>query len=275
MSKDLIHYNNIINKAFTADSNIKDEFVFFLREKLFLKDNDIFINKEKILTDVEENLIKDFIKKKLEGIPLDYILNSTKFYEEDFYIDERVLIPRPETELLVDFINNQNFPQRIKVLDAGTGSGCIGISIALKNPKFDVYGLDYSMDSLYVANINKDNLHVDNFFLIHSDWLTCFNDNSFDVIVSNPPYISEDDPHLDNLIHEPNKALVSSNNGLADIKKITQQSTRILQKGGMLLFEHGFNQSNEVNNILEANGFLGITSLEDFQSHPRATLGIL
>ncbi len=257
-----------------AHPEVKDEFVFYLKEKLNFKDSDIFINKEKKLTDIEDNLIKNFIKKKQVGIPLDYILNSTKFYEEEFYVDQRVLIPRPETELLVDFINNHNF-SRVKVLDAGTGSGCIGISIALKNPKIDVYGSDYSMDSLNVASINKDNLGVDNFYLIHSDWLTCFDNNSFDLIVSNPPYISEEDPHLNNLIHEPSRALIASNQGLGDIKNIINQSKYSLKKGGMLLIEHGFNQPNEVNNILEDNGFSDISLLKDFQDHPRATLGIL
>ena len=145
MSKNLTHYNNIIDNSFEAGSDVKKELVFYLKEKLFLKHKDIYLNKEKIFTDSEDILIENFIKKKQEGIPLDYILNSTKFYEEEFYVDERVLIPRPETELLVDYINNYDFPRKIKILDAGTGSGCIGISIAIKNPKFEVYGSDYAM----------------------------------------------------------------------------------------------------------------------------------
>lgn len=275
MSKNLTHYNNIIDNSFEAGSDVKKELVFYLKEKLFLKHKDIYLNKEKIFTDSEDILIENFIKKKQEGIPLDYILNSTKFYEEEFYVDERVLIPRPETELLVDYINNYDFPRKIKILDAGTGSGCIGISIAIKNPKFEVYGSDYAIDSLNVAKINKKNLDVANFHLIQADWLCCFDEKSFDVIISNPPYIAEEDPHLNDLKHEPYQALVASNHGLGDIQKITQQSTKILKREGMLIFEHGFNQSNDVKNIFEENGFTNIKLIKDFQNHPRATLGMI
>ena len=275
MSKNLTHYNNIIDNSFEAGSDVKKELIFYLKEKLFLKHKDIYLNKEKIFTDSEDILIENFIKKKQEGIPLDYILNSTKFYEEEFYVDERVLIPRPETELLVDYINNYDFPRKIKILDAGTGSGCIGISIATKNPKFEVYGSDYAIDSLNVAKINKKNLDVANFHLIQADWLCCFDEKSFDVIISNPPYIAEEDPHLNDLKHEPYQALVASNHGLGDIQKITQQSTKILKREGMLIFEHGFNQSNDVKNIFEENGFTNIKLIKDFQNHPRATLGMI
>ena len=275
MSKNLTHYNNIIDNSFEAGSDVKKELVFYLKEKLFLKHKDIYLNKEKIFTDSEDILIENFIKKKQEGIPLDYILNSTKFYEEEFYVDERVLIPRPETELLVDYINNYDFPRKIKILDAGTGSGCIGISIAIKNPKFEVYGSDYAIDSLNVAKINKKNLDVANFHLIQADWLCCFDEKSFDVIISNPPYIAEEDPHLNDLKHEPYQALVASNHGLGDIQKITQQSTKILKREGMIIFEHGFNQSNDVKNIFEENGFTNIKLIKDFQNHPRATLGMI
>ena len=275
MSKNLTHYNNIIDDSFEASSGIKEELIFYLKEKLFLKHKDIYLNKEKIFTDNEDNLIENFIKKKKEGIPLDYILNSTKFYEEEFYVDERVLIPRSETELLVEYINNYDFSRKIKILDAGTGSGCIGISIALKNPKFEVYGSDYRIDSLHVANINKKNLDVANFHLIQADWLCCFDEKSFDVIISNPPYIAEEDQHLNDLEHEPYQALVAPNNGLGDIQKITQQSTKILKKDGMIIFEHGFNQSNDVKNIFEENGFTNVKLIKDFQNHPRATLGTI
>ena len=275
MSKNLTHYNNIIDNSFEAGSGVKKELVFYLKEKLLLKHKDIYLNKEKIFTDSEDILIENFIKKKQEGIPLDYILNSTKFYEEEFYVDERVLIPRSETELLVDYINNYDFPRKIKILDAGTGSGCIGISIALKNPKFEVYGSDYCIDSLHVANINKKNLDVANFHLIQADWLCCFDEKSFDVIISNPPYIAEEDQHLNDLEHEPYQALVAPNNGLGDIQKITQQSTKILKKEGMIIFEHGFNQSNDVKNIFEENGFTNVKLIKDFQNHPRATLGTI
>ena len=148
--------------------NIHEELNFFLKEKLKFNDQDTLINNERILTKHQQNLIEEFLEQKKQGVPLDYILNSTDFYENRFYVDERVLIPRPETEILVDYVNN-HFSSPIKVLDAGTGSGCIGISIALKNPSLNVYGSDHSVDALNVALINKNILNVNNFSLVHAD----------------------------------------------------------------------------------------------------------
>ena len=275
MSKNLNYFQNIIDKAFKPESNVKNEFIFYLKEKLQFNDNDIYVNKEKIFTDLEESLVNDFIQKKKAGIPLDYIINSSKFYEEEFYVDQRVLIPRPETELLVDFVNSYDFPKKIKILDAGTGSGCIGISIALKNPNFDIYGSDYSLDALNVASLNKNAFKIKNFSLICSDWLSCFEEDSFDVIISNPPYITKDDKHLDNLIYEPYEALVASDGGLADIKTITEQSSKMLKEGGMLIYEHGYNQSDQVDSIFNDFGFIDSKSIKDYQGIKRISYSFL
>ena len=171
------------------------------------------------------------------------------------------------------FVNH--FLSPIKVLDAGTGSGCIGISIALQNPNLNVYGSDRSADALNVALINKNKLDVDNFSLVHADWLSSFKKESFDLIVSNPPYIANQDPHLENLKYEPNKALVAKDNGLGDLRLIIEQSTEVLKSGGMLVLEHGYQQQEEVENILKKNHFVEIANLKDFQDLPRITLGTL
>ena len=172
------------------DSNvIEEEFSFYLKEKLHLSDKDIFIHNDRLLTKVEENLIEDFFKQKKEGIPLDYILNSTKFYYSDFYVDSRVLIPRPETELLVDYVV-KNFKDTMKVLDAGTGSGCIIISIIKQRPKCSGIAIDVSKSALKVAISNAKMHHLKNkinFFNINIDK---FQLNKYDFIVSNPPYIN-------------------------------------------------------------------------------------
>ena len=168
---------------------IKKDFIFFLREKLGFTDIEIYTNPNIVIKNKDKILIEKFLKQKEEGIPLDYILNSSKFYEYEFFVDSRVLIPRPETEIIVDYVNN-HFPSSINVLDAGTGSGCIGISIALQNPSFKVYGSDYSKDAIDIAFTNKNNLNVKNFSPILADWLSCFKTKCFDLIVSNPPYIA-------------------------------------------------------------------------------------
>ena len=132
---------------------IKKDFIFFLKEKLGFNENQIYINPNIVLKNKDKILIEKFLKQKEEDIPLDYILNSSKFYENEFFVDSRVLIPRPETEIIVDYVNN-HFPSSIDVLDAGTGSGCIGISIALQNPSFKVYGSDYSEDAIDLSLIH-------------------------------------------------------------------------------------------------------------------------
>ena len=258
---------------FDSDA-IKNEFIFFLKEKLHFNDAEIYISSDKVLTVEDENLIKAFIKQKNEGIPLDYILNSSKFYEYEFFVDSRVLIPRPETEIIVDYVNS-HFSSPIRLLDAGTGSGCIGISIALKNPSFQIYGSDYSEDAIDVASINKNNLSVKNFLIIHENWLSCFKTKCFDLVISNPPYIAESDSHLEKLVHEPNIALVSKERGLFSIKKIVEQSSKVLKEGGLLMIEHGYDQQDDVGSIFKKYNFSKIENLKDLQSLPRITLGTI
>ena len=275
MSSNLNFYKNKVADIWPNDQEISKEFIFYLKEYLNLKDASIYVDKDYLLSNDEQEGIEEFINHKKDGLPLDYILKKSFFYGNEFLVDQRVLIPRPETELLVDHINTLNFPDNIKILDAGTGSGCIGISIAMHNPNIQVYGLDYSAKSLEVAKANKNYFELNNFSLIHSDWLSSIKDRSIDFIVSNPPYIDSQDIHLKDLIHEPASALVASDSGLGDFKVISQQASLKLRKGGVLIFEHGYQQASEVSKIMKKNGFNNIETFKDHQSHPRITKGII
>ena len=275
MSSNLNFYKNKVADIWPNDQEISKEFIFYLKEYLNLKDASIYVDKDYLLSNDEQEGIEEFINHKKDGLPLDYILKKSFFYGNEFLVDQRVLIPRSETELLVDHINTLNFPDNIKILDAGTGSGCIGISIAMHNPNIQVYGLDYSAKSLEVAKANKNYFELNNFSLIHSDWLSSIKDRSIDFIVSNPPYIDSKDIHLKGLIHEPASALVASDNGLGDFKVISQQASLKLRKDGVLLFEHGYEQASEVSKIMKKNGFNNIETFKDHQSHPRITKGII
>lgn len=275
MSSNLNFYKNKVADIWPNDQEISKEFIFYLKEHLNLKDASIYVDKDYLLSNDEQEGIEEFINHKKDGLPLDYILKKSFFYGNEFLVDQRVLIPRSETELLVDHINTLNFPDNIKILDAGTGSGCIGISIAMHNPNIQVYGLDYSAKSLEVAKANKNYFELNNFSLIHSDWLSSIKDRSIDFIVSNPPYIDSQDIHLKDLIHEPASALVASDSGLGDFKVISQQASLKLRKGGVLIFEHGYQQASEVSKIMKKNGFNNIETFKDHQSHPRITKGII
>ena len=274
MSKNINFFKNKITETWPGKKGILTEFIFYLKEKLHLSDVSIYVDDYSLSKD-EEDSINQFITLKKQEVPLDYILEKSSFYGNNFFVDPRVLIPRPETEILVDFINKLNFQSGEIVIDAGTGSGCIGISLAIHNPHLTVYGLDFSQESLEVANKNKNNLKVENFTTIYSDWLSNIEDASCNLIVSNPPYISSEDKHLRDLHHEPLMALTALDNGLADFKTISSQASSKLLKGGMLAFEHGYKQKREVSEILKKNGFKNIETLKDHQSHPRITIGIL
>ncbi|MDA9343178.1 peptide chain release factor N(5)-glutamine methyltransferase [Gammaproteobacteria bacterium] len=275
MSSNLNFYKKKVADIWPNDQEISKEFIFYLKEYLNLKDASIYVDKDYLLSNDEQEGIEEFINHKKDGLPLDYILKKSFFYGNEFLVDQRVLIPRSETELLVDHINTLNLPDNIKILDAGTGSGCIGISIAMHNPNIQVYGLDYSAKSLEVAKANKNYFELNNFSLIHSDWLSSIKDRSIDFIVSNPPYIDSQDIHLKDLIHEPASALVASDSGLGDFKVISQQASLKLRKGGVLIFEHGYQQASEVSKIMKKNGFNNIETFKDHQSHPRITKGII
>lgn len=272
MSSKLNFYIKKIEEISSDNNNLSKELIFYLKEKLGLSDISIFIEDYK-LSKEEKNSINYFIEQKKNGVPLDYILQNSSFYNSDFFVDERVLIPRPETEILVDYINNLNLSPGIKILDAGVGSGCIGASLAKANPKTIVYGLDYSFDALKVANINKKKLELDNFYLINSKWLNSLKENTFNIVVSNPPYIAPFDSHLDKLKHEPISALVANKNGLEDFDIISFQAMKVIKDDGLLAFEHGNNQSNEVKKIMTRYGFKDINLINDYQSQPRITIG--
>ena len=272
MIKDLNFYNKKIKEIWPDNSHIAKELIFYIKEKFGLNDLSIFIDNHKFSKE-EENSINDFIEKKKKGIPLDYILQKSSFYQNDLFVDERVLIPRPETEILVDHIHNLNLNPGMKILDAGVGSGCIGISLAKLNPETFIFGLDYSFAALQVAQINKEKFNLGNFYLINSIWLDSLKENILDIVVSNPPYVGPFDPHLEELKHEPISALVAEQNGLRDFDFISLQARKVLKDGGLLAFEHGNHQANQVKSIMTKYGFKNIILIDDYQSQPRITMG--
>ena len=186
------------------------------------------------------------------------------------------LIPRPETELLVEsalkLIDGQSQP---RVLDLGTGTGAIAISIAHSRSTAIVTGSDFSRAALAVAVKNAENNRVANVAFEHSDWFESFDGQQFDVIVSNPPYIKVQDPHLNNqdIKHEPVTALIAGEDGLDDLKILISQAPQYLTNGGWLLTEHGYDQGDAVALLFTRSGFENIKSVNDLNQIPRVTLG--
>ena len=273
MPASLNTYKEKIRQLEISFPGISNNFRFFLKKALKYSDSIIVLNDDFDILDHEIEIIEGFIESSKNKIPIEYMLHEAEFYGRNFYVDNRVLIPRDETELLIDILKNYFQKKDLKVVDLGTGSGCIAISIALEIPKSIVLGVDKYLDALDVATKNKHIHQVTNFHVKQSDWLSDINVYDFDVVISNPPYIDPTDKHLKDLIHEPKNALIAADRGLSDIKKISIQAYKKLKIGGILMFEHGFNQADEVKKIMELSNFHEIENFKDYQLHPRITIG--
>ena len=273
MAASLNTYKEKIRQLEISFPGISNNFRFFLKKALKYSDSIIVLNDDFDILDHEIEIIEGFIESSKNKIPIEYMLHEAEFYGRNFYVDNRVLIPRDETELLIDILKNYYQKKDLKVVDLGTGSGCIAISIALEIPKSIVLGVDKYLDALNVATKNKHIHQVTNFHVKQSDWLSDINVYDFDVVISNPPYIDPTDKHLKDLIHEPKNALIAADRGLSDIKKISIQAYKKLKIGGILMFEHGFNQADEVKKIMELSNFHEIENFKDYQLHPRITIG--
>ncbi len=220
--------------------------------------------------------IETLVARREQGEPVAYILGEKEFYGRLFKVTPDVLIPRPETELLVDAALERLPKDRpARVLDLGTGSGCIAITIALQRPKSEVTAVDISAATLAVAQANAQLLGVDNIRFLVSDWYARLSMMRFDMILSNPPYIAANDPHLSrgDLRHEPRNALVSGPSGLNAISAIVAHAPDHLVTGGWLLFEHGYDQAENCQARLGRCGIGRTFSLSDLSGQTRVTGG--
>ncbi|PKH65543.1 peptide chain release factor N(5)-glutamine methyltransferase [Psychrobacter sp. 4Dc] len=235
------------------------------------------------LTDSEVARFNDGVNKMQQGIPLAYLTGQQEFWSLSFKVNEHTLIPRPDTEVLVEqvlsWINVQPVQLNNKrLLDLGTGSGCIAISLAyeLKHANWQVVAVDLSSEALKVAQHNAMSNNVANVEFVQSSWYQALPTNDepqFDVIVSNPPYIDETDEHLAGLTAEPISALSAPNQGLADIEHIVQHATTYLCTGGLLAIEHGYDQGDAVRQLFLDSGFESVHTVKDYGGNDRVTLG--
>jgi release factor glutamine methyltransferase len=213
-------------------------------------------------------------QRRLAGEPLAYIVGSKPFFGLDLQVDQRVLVPRPDTETLVEWALTFDTDHSVlKVLDMGTGSGAIALALKSVRPDWQVTALDASSDALAVSQINAKRLNLNVNFL-QSSWFDALIDAKFDLIVSNPPYIVEGDWHMTALAHEPKQALTSGADGLDDIRQIIVQAPDFLTSGGWLLLEHGFDQAAAVCDLLAQRGFVQVQSRLDLGQIERCSGGV-
>ena len=217
------------------------------------------------------------LEQRVQGQPIAYLVGSRGFWSMDLQVSEDTLIPRPETELLVELALGLKLPKNSHGLDLGTGTGAVVLALATERADMNFTAVDSQMGAVSLANKNCQNLGLANVAIFQSDWFNSvqLTDNYFDLIISNPPYISANDPHLQqgDVRYEPNTALVSGVDGLDDLKKIIARSPCYLKPDGWLLLEHGFDQGPAIVRLMNNAGFQKVVTHKDYNQVDRVTLG--
>ena len=228
---------------------------------------------ERQLTDEEAARLAALVERRLQGEPIAYIVGQREFFGLPFQVGPAVLIPRPDTELIVE-LALERLPARGRLLDMGTGSGAIAVSVAHTRPDAQVTALDVSEAALDVARANAAANHAAVRFL-RSDWFTALENEAFDLIASNPPYIAAGDAHLaqGDLRFEPAGALTDHADGLSALRTIVAGAPQHLVAGGWLLLEHGYDQAPAVRTLLSAAGYTEVQSWRDLGGIERVSGG--
>lgn len=216
----------------------------------------------------------------VEGEPLGYVLESAPFWKFDLKINKDVLVPRSETEELVKLVlkylpAQYGKDKNLNVADLGTGSGAVACALAYEQPAWQIYATDISVAALKVAKANAEQLNLKNITFINSDWCQELPKKKFAAIVSNPPYVAEDDENLHGNVKkfEPHLALFAGKDGLTALSIIIHQAKERLDDNGWLFLEHGFNQGASVRELLQSSGFTDIETIKDFAGHDRVSVG--
>ena len=246
-----------------------------LRVALGVSDAYLVAHPGQPLTEQQHERYLDWVERRRAGEPVAYLTGEREFYSLAFKVTPAVLIPRPETELLVD-IALERVPahEPFRVLDLGTGSGCVAIAIAKHRSRAQVTATEVSRDALAVARENAAR-HGTSIELIESDWMEALAGRRFDLIVSNPPYVAEHDPHLSqgDSRFEPRAALVAGADGLSCIRLIIAQARAHLEPDGGLLFEHGYDQAARCRGLLAESGYFAVATRYDLAGIERVSGG--
>ena len=226
--------------------------------------DDIDLNAEQLQT------FQQLFERRTEQEPIAYILGQQEFWSLPLDVTPDVLIPRPETECLVEWIL-QTLPadKPCKIADLGAGSGAIAIALAHERPHWQLVATDKQLATLAVAKRNAEKFNLTNIVFLQSDWCAQLPKTDYEVIVSNPPYVEENDLHLKNLQHEPTSALVAEQNGFKDLQTIMEQAQNYLCANGCLVLEHGYQQQNQLIDILKQQQYQNIAGHLDLANNPR------
>lgn len=231
---------------------------------------------EHTLTTAQEQQFQAWLARRQQGEPIAYITGRQGFWSLDLTVTEATLIPRPETELLVEqALSLIPANECWRIIDLGTGSGAIALALAKERPQSQFIATDIHFKSLQLAAMNASRHRIHNVDFVAANWLTPFQPDLYvDMVVSNPPYIMNTDPHLEqgDVRFEPRRALIAGTTGLDDIQIIIQQAYQHLKAKGWLLIEHGYHQANQVQQLMAKQDFHSIKNIRDYNQQPRITL---
>ena len=245
------------------------EYVLKINQKEIIQEND------RILNEKDQAQIQSLTEKRISGTPLPYVLGEWSFYGKTFKVNRNVLIPRADTEILIEkALSKINVGDTFHVLDLGCGTGMIGMTLALERPLSKITLIDQSEDALKNTRDNQALHEVSNVTIQKSDWFSTLAKTKFDIIVSNPPYLEENDPHLSKgLEYEPIDALVSGPMGMKAIQHIIENAKNHMNSKAWLFVEHGYNQAKIVKDLFEKNDYQHIENAKDIHGIDRVTFG--
>lgn len=231
---------------------------------------------EQTLSKAQTKHFAELLLRRIDGEPIAYILKTREFWSLALQVSPATLIPRPDTEVLVELVLNNHQDKKLTCLDLGTGTGAIALALASEQPSWQIDAVDYSDEAVILAQHNAKNLVLSQVNIFQSDWFSNIEQGKrYDVIVSNPPYIDEDDKHLSegDVRFEPKSALVAQDKGLSDIKLIAAQARHYFNAIGYFYVEHGFEQTQTVQEILREFGYQKIATVKDYNGNDRITSG--
>lgn len=250
-----------------------------LQHALYVNRAWLISHAEDLATPEQQQIFEALLQRRLNGEPIAHILGSREFFGLNLKVTADTLIPRPDTETLVEAAleKTNHFTEALKILDLGTGTGAIALALAKHCPQAHVTAVDFSENALTVARENAENLSTPNVSFVHSHWFSALNNQQFDLIVSNPPYIAEHDPHLTqgDVRFEPKSALTSGADGLDDILHIIAHAPQHLRPSGWLMLEHGYDQAEAVAKLMAEAGFTEIAHAQDLAGIQRVTFGMV
>ncbi|MHA3081959.1 peptide chain release factor N(5)-glutamine methyltransferase [Acinetobacter sp. ANC 5383] len=261
-----------LNLRGDPDSYERQEAMWLLEHIVQVGALELKFRLEQSLTEAQTQQYLAGLQRLEQGEPLAYVTGSQPFWTLDLKVTSDTLVPRPDTEILVDTVLNLELPEQCSMVDLGTGTGAIALALASERPRWQVLATDIYLPTLQVAQENAQRHQLQQVRFACGAWFDAIPAQKFDLIVSNPPYIDPEDVHLQQLGAEPQRALIAQQKGLADLKIIIDQAVNWLNPQGWVVLEHGYDQGAAVRGIFLQAGFSQIRTVQDYGKNDRVTL---